>query len=135
MSHFQEEIKNICQTVYNQLGCGHSEFVYQTALKCELDSRDITTDTERPLSIHYIDSKNRQHLLTSYRIDLYVFGPDYDVVIEVKNISSITDKEICQVKRYLSELDKEMKNVPYGIIVNFPKTNKDIEFLVVNKIN
>ena len=128
----EEIVKKSCHTVFDQLGHGHTEFVYQMALKHELDSRGIISDTERPVSIHYTDNKGRCHHITTYRIDLYVFGEHHDIIIETKNISNITDKEINQVKRYLDELTKEGKNVSLGIIVNFPKTNKQIEFSIVS---
>jgi GxxExxY protein len=128
----QESIKNACHRVFDQLGYGHTEFVYQMALKYELDSMGIISSTERPVSIHYIDSLDNCHHLTSYRIDLYVFGQEYDVIIETKNITNITDKEINQVQRYLVELNKEGKTIPFGMILNFPKTNKGVEILIID---
>ena len=131
-----ELIKNSSQEIYNQLGSGHNEKIYHKALKYELDCLNINTDMERHVNVSYKDSKGKIHFLESERIDLYMFGNNYDIILELKAISGqITEKEIEQIKKYFRELKKENKKIGYGIILNFTQpTSKEIKKEIQMKI-
>ena len=136
-----EELNNIIvnssQNIFKQIGSGHNEKIYHKALKYELDCLGICCDVERHVNVIYTDSKGKDHVLESERIDAYIFGTDYDIILELKAISGIiSEKEIEQIKKYFRELKKEKKKVKYGIIINFPQPSskeikKDIDLKIV----
>ena len=129
-------IKNSCQNIYKQLGSGHNEKIYHKALKYELDCLYILNDIERHVNVTYLDSIGNVHNLESIRIDMYIFGKEYDIILELKAISSVlSEKENEQLQKYFRELKKEGKNIKTGIIINFPQpSNKEskneIEFKI-----
>ena len=128
-SELNNKIKESSQLIFEQIGSGHNEKIYHKALKYELDCLNINCDIERHVNVIYRDSKGKNHVLESERIDMYLFGENYDIIIELKAISgSLTERETEQVKKYFRELKKESnRQIKYGIIINFPQpTSKDI---------
>ncbi|MGA2799351.1 MAG: GxxExxY protein [Thermoguttaceae bacterium] len=68
--------------VYNQLGYGMAEEIYQQSLKIELASQGIPFQSKQELTIFY---KNRA-LDVRYIPDLFVFG---GIVVELKAVSEL----------------------------------------------
>ena len=140
----QELIYRVAERVYDNLGPGHSEKIYQKAMSCELNCNNILHDLERHISIKYIDSKNNVHILESERIDILIHKTNDNnyVVIELKAINKIMqEQQIVQVNKYFKELKKENIIPNYGILINFPQPNaketkKTIDFKVIkNNVN
>jgi GxxExxY protein len=68
--------------VYNQLGYGMAEEIYQQSLEIELALRGIPYQSKRELAVSYKD----QLLLAHYRPDLVVYDA---IVVELKAISDL----------------------------------------------
>jgi GxxExxY protein len=68
--------------VYNVLGYGMAEEVYQQSLEIELELRGIPFVSKAQILMHY---KNRQ-LEKKYEPDLFVFGA---LVVELKAVSAL----------------------------------------------
>ena len=117
------EIMDIAQRVYNSIGVGHSEFIYQRALAIELRRNGYVLETEKRVLITYIDLEGNRHHLGDERIDIYLHKCDkidYEVVIELKAIvNPPKQSEIEQVLKYKRELNKDRVHPRYGIIINF----------------
>lgn len=129
---FKDFIYTISTKIYQQLGTGHSESIYQKALQAELHCQGFRIDTEYHLSVKYIDTKGNAHSVASERIDIFIHQDDnsmlnnkeYPIILELKattKIPGITETE--QVRKYLREFKKKGMNIPYGIVVNFPQPN------------
>jgi GxxExxY protein len=101
------QIIGACMEVYNELGCGFLEAVYQEALAIEFDVRGIPFVREKDLAIQY---KQRQ-LGTTYRADFVVFDK---IILETKAAESLVSKNESQVLNYLSATKQRL-----GILVNF----------------
>jgi GxxExxY protein len=101
------QIIGACMEVYNELGCGFLEAVYQEALAIEFDVRGIPFVREKDLAIQY---KQRQ-LSTTYRADFVVFDK---IILETKAAESLVSKNESQVLNYLSATKQRL-----GILVNF----------------
>ena len=135
----QELIYQVAERVYDNLGPGHSEKIYQKAMSCELNCNNILHDLERHISIKYIDSKNNVHILESERIDILIHKTNDNnyVVIELKAINkTMQEQQIVQINKYFKELKKENIIPNYGILINFPQPNsketkKTIDFKVI----
>jgi GxxExxY protein len=140
LSRLQREIYDISNLVYNNIGPGHNEKVYQKALLCELMCRRFVADSERHISVKYIDSLGQSHVLESERIDIYIHNNEIynegDIILELKaTMKPIQETEKVQINKYFKELKKDNIFVPYGIVINFPQpsskdTHKDIFFCV-----
>ena len=138
-TNLQELIYQVAERVYDNLGPGHSEKIYQKAMSCELNCNNILHDLERHISIKYIDSKNNVHILESERIDILIHKTNDNnyVVIELKAINkTMQEQQIVQINKYFKELKKENIIPNYGILINFPQPNsketkKTIDFKVI----
>jgi len=126
--------------IYEQLGAGHAESIYQKSLLYELNVNNISVDMERHINVVYEDTKGNKHFLTSERIDLYIHKNrllDSDIILELKAVSkNIQEQEIVQIKKYIRELKKDNINIKFGIIINFPQptskvTSDNIHFMLV----
>ena len=139
MDNLIDIIKKSSERVFKNIGSGHNEKIYQKALKYELDSLNICSDTERHINVSYIDSLGKKHCLETERIDLYVFGINCsDLILELKAIQrGIQEPERVQIKKYFKELEKEGINIEKCVIINFPQPNSketrnNIDFEIIN---
>jgi GxxExxY protein len=80
--------------VYNELGHGFLEAVFQDAFEIELEMQSILFVREHPFELQY---KGRP-LKSSYRCDFFCFG---EVIVEIKATKAISDVEVAQVINYL----------------------------------
>ncbi|QDV75357.1 GxxExxY protein [Botrimarina mediterranea] len=100
-------IVGACFEVYNELGCGFLEAVYQEALQLELGAKQIPYVPQSPLQIHY----KGQPLIQAYRADLICYG---SVLVELKAVSYINDDHRAQLLNYL-----HATKMPLGLLINF----------------
>lgn len=115
-----KKIYEIASKIYQQLGTGHTEFIYHRAMEIELRLNNYIYETEKRILINYHDEKGHIYNLGEERVDLYIH--DYDVIIELKAIvNSPKESEIAQVYKYYRELKKIGLNPKYGILINFPQ--------------
>src|SRR5438876_5283568 len=80
--------------VYNELGPGFLEAVYQEALGIELESRGIPHEPYKQLKLYY---KGRQ-LKKEYIAD---FGCYEQIIVEMKAIDRLGMSEYAQILKYL----------------------------------
>ena len=112
---YKEEVYQIigaAMEVYNQLGSGFLEGVYQDALALELQMRNIPFKEQIPLQITYKDQPLRHH----YTPDMILFDK---IILELKAISSLEANEEAQLLNYLKE-----SGLCLGLLVNFGAVNK-----------
>jgi GxxExxY protein len=101
------QIVGACFEVYNELGSGFIEGVYQEALAFELRDQAIPFLDQHLLSLRY-----KSHLLeTQYKPDFICFGK---IIVEIKAVSRILDEHRAQVHNYLKATRFKL-----GILVNF----------------
>ena len=96
-----------CFEVYNELGHGFLEEVYQESLEIELTARGIPFVSKPKLRIFYKDNPLRK----TYEADLIVIG---EIVIEIKAAKSIAPEHEAQLINYLHATRKRV-----GYLVNF----------------
>lgn len=129
-----DKIKKIAEDVFETLGSGYNEEVYEKAMEVGLRLAKIPYENQRVLPIFY-----KKFAVGTSRPDLIVKDTDggEKIVLELKATPTQTGmKEEVQLQKYLQVL--KMKK---GIIINFPQTNKDgpgseIEFWEVsNELN
>lgn len=92
--------------VYNTLGFGHKEVVYQRALKEEMKNQSIPCEKEASLPIKYEDKK-----IAAYRPDFVI---DEKIILEVKALEFMPKKFETQLVYYLKGTSYKL-----GYLVNF----------------
>jgi GxxExxY protein len=93
--------------VHRYLGSRFLEPVYQAALEVELDAKTIPFSREVEMPILY----KGHPLPVRYRADFVCFG---EVLVELKAMERLTDREDSQVINYLS-----VSRVKRGLLLNF----------------
>src|SRR5271156_2271389 len=109
-------LKNMVYEIVNEIGYGYSENVYQNAFKVLLKNNGYTYQEE---FIQPIIFKNVQ--IGIVRLDLIINNTDQrsedfvnNIIIELKVLSKISDKEINQVQRYM-----KLTKINEAYIINF----------------
>jgi len=97
--------------VYNSLGPGLLESVYQKILVYELEENGLKVRSELLLPVKY-DNKLFD---INFRIDILV---EDKVILELKSVKSIEDIHYKQLYTYL-----KLSNKKLGLLVNFNTTN------------
>lgn len=97
--------------VYNTLGPGLLESVYQKILVYELQENGLNVKSELLLPVKY----NDKLFDINFRIDILV---EDMVILELKSVKSIEDIHYKQLYTYLKLSSKKL-----GLLVNFNTTN------------
>ena len=93
--------------VYNQLGYGMAEEIYQQSLEIELGMQGIPFLSKHTLTVYY---KN-QLLETCYKPDLFVFG---GIVVELKAVTEVNTDHEAQLFNYMRIARQHV-----GYLINF----------------
>ena len=105
------DIMGAAMQVYNTLGIGFLEAVYQEALALEFTKRGIPFEREKELKIFY----DGQELQQSYRADFVCYD---DIIVELKAVSDLDDSHRSQVYNYLKATGYKL-----GLLINFGHYN------------
>ena len=102
-------IRGAAMRVYNVLGSGFLEAVYQEALEIELEKRHIPYEKEKELEIYYDDIK----LDKKYVADFVCYDK---IILELKAVKELDDSHRSQIYNYLKATGFKL-----GFLINFGK--------------
>lgn len=108
-------------SVYNELGPGLLEKVYEKVLMLELENHGLKVRNQVPMSIKFKDTI----IDSSFIADIIV---EDKVIIEIKSIQEISEVHHKQLLTYL-----KLSDIKLGILVNFNTDN--IAKNIFRKIN
>ena len=94
--------------VYNTLGYGFLEKVYERAMMIELAKFGLKAESQRALKVYY-----EGHLVGDYYADIIV---DDKIIIELKAVGTLVEAHEAQLVNYLRATDIEV-----GLLLNFGK--------------
>jgi GxxExxY protein len=101
-----EEIIKIFYRVYNKLGYGFLEKVYENALMIEFKKENVHAVSQFPIKVLYDDT-----IIGEYFVDVLV---DKKVIIEIKAAKNLAPDHEAQLLNYLKATDIEV-----GLLLNF----------------
>lgn len=101
------QIRGAIFDVYNELGPGLLESVYEETLVYELEKRGLVVERQKPVPIVYKGVK----LKTELRLDLLV---EDQVIVELKSVKELLDVHFKQTLTNCKLAGKQL-----GILVNF----------------
>ena len=101
------QIRGVIWDVYNDLGPGLLESVYEEALCYELQQRGLKVERQKQVPIVYKGNV----LNTDLRLDILV---EDTVIIELKSVEELKPVFYKQTKTYLKLMNKHI-----GLLVNF----------------
>ena len=115
------KIRGAVFKVYNELGPGLLESVYETALSYELKQLDLDIKNQIGIPMKYADIT----FDVGFRLDILV---NDKVIIEVKSVESISDVHHKQLLTYLKLTNKKL-----GLLINF--NSASITDSIIRKVN
>jgi GxxExxY protein len=101
------QIMGACFEVYNQIGSGFLEPVYQECLELELAARKIPFVAQRELNLTYRGIR----LQRTYKVDIVCFDK---IILELKAVSVLVDEHRAQLINYLHAAQLRL-----GLLINF----------------
>lgn len=101
-----EKIIGCAYKVYNQLGAGFIEKIYENALMIELKNAALNAQQQYPVKVYYQDI-----LIGDYVADIVV---EDKVIVELKAVSQLTKAHEVQLVNYLKATELEV-----GLLINF----------------
>jgi GxxExxY protein len=108
-SEITDKIISSFYKVYNTLGYGFLEKVYENSLVIELKRAGLKVSQQQNIKVYYED-----YVVGDYFADLIVSD---QVIIEIKAAEGFREENRAQLINYLKATDKEV-----GLLLNFGKT-------------
>ena len=105
-SELTEKIINIFYRVYNKLGYGFLEKVYENAMMIELKKEGILAIAQVPIKVLYDNE-----IIGEYYADILV---DDKVIVEIKAARQLAEEHEAQLLNYLKATEIEV-----GLLLNF----------------
>lgn len=96
--------------VYNELGMGFPEKIYQRSLELELNEKQLKINREYTIPVHF-----KGKLVGKRRLDFVI---DNKVVIEIKARPYLHDSDFIQLRNYL-----KIAKLEVGLLLNFGSTS------------
>lgn len=99
-------ITGAAMEVYNTLGRGMDELIYQEALQMELASRNISAQREVWFELYYKGQKMKKKYKADFVVD--------DIIVELKSVSVFSPEHRVQLFNYMRIAKQKI-----GILMNF----------------
>lgn len=100
--------------VYNKMGFGFLESVYEKCLMIELKKAGLTAESQVPINVMY-DGE----VVGEFIADILVEGI---IILELKSVKRVVRAHEIQVVNYLTATQKEI-----GLILNFSETRVEVK--------
>lgn len=109
-----ETIIGCAYRVYNKMGFGFLESVYERCLMIELRKAGLTAESQVPINVEY-----EGEVVGEFVADVLVNDA---VIVELKSVKRIVRAHEIQVVNYLTATQKEI-----GLILNFSETKVEVK--------
>jgi GxxExxY protein len=119
-----DSILKVYYEVYNELGSGFLEKVYQNAMYFELIARGYKVEAQKQIKVYF-----KKQLVGDYFADLLV---EDKVIVELKACELLMNVHVAQTMNYLKATEIEV-----GLLLNFGEEPEFKRFIYTNdrKIN
>jgi GxxExxY protein len=109
-----EKIIAAAYNVYNKMGFGFLESVYEKCLLIELGKSGLKAEPQKPITVKY-----ENEVVGEFKADVIV---EDTVILELKSVRQITQAHEVQLVNYLVATGK-----PVGLILNFGEQKVEIK--------
>ena len=113
-SEITEKIIACAYKVYNKMGYGYLESVYEKCMLIELAKIGLNVESQKPLKVIY-----EGQVVGDFVADIVV---NDTVIVELKSVSKIVKAHEIQLVNYLVTTNK-----PVGLILNFAKDKVEVK--------
>lgn len=109
-----EKIIGCAYRVYNQLGFGFLESVYEKSLLIELSKSGLNGEAQIPVKVHY-DGQ----IVGDFVADIVVDG---NIILELKSVKNLVKAHEVQLVNYL-----KATGIQTGLLINFGETGVEVK--------
>ncbi|HUT95863.1 MAG TPA: GxxExxY protein [Thermoguttaceae bacterium] len=109
-----EKVIGCAFRVYNKMGFGFLESVYETCLIIELEKAGLSVESQKPITVRY-DGQ----VVGEFFADLLV---EDIVIVELKSVRRLAEKHEVQLVNYLVATGKEV-----GLLLNFGEEKVEVK--------
>lgn len=109
-----ERIIGCAYRVYNKMGFGFVESVYEKSLLIELKKDGLTAESQKPIIVHY-----ENEIVGEFKADILA---EDTVILELKSIRQINRAHEVQLVNYLVATGK-----PVGLVLNFSEQKVQVK--------
>ena len=112
---YKEWMYNIigaAMSLYNEIGSGYSEPIYQECLSVLCTERDIPWEREKLLKMYF----HGIELEKTYKADFVCYD---DIIVELKAVNELLSEHRAQLFNYM-----RITNTKFGIIINFGESQR-----------
>ena len=113
-SELTKKIIKCAYTVYNKMGFGFLESVYEKCMLIELNKAGLLTESQKPLKVYYDDK-----IVGEFIADIIV---NDTIILELKSVSRLVKAHEVQLVNYLVATGK-----PIGLLLNFGERRVEVK--------
>ncbi|MDP8240529.1 MAG: GxxExxY protein [Candidatus Hatepunaea meridiana] len=109
-----EKIIGCAYRVYNTMGYGYLESVYENCMLIELRKEKIIAESQKPIAVHY-----KGEIVGNFIADIVV---ENKIIIELKSIRQLAKTHEVQLVNYLIST-----GLSVGLLINFGQEKAEIK--------
>ena len=109
-----QKIIGCAYRVYDIMGFGYLESVYEKCLLIELRKIGLKVESQKPIIVHYLNQ-----IVGNYIADIVV---ENKIIIELKSVKNIVKAHEVQLVNYLTATGLEV-----GLIINFAESKVEVK--------
>jgi GxxExxY protein len=109
-----EKVIGCAYRVYNQMGFGFLESVYEKCMAIELRNESITASCQQPITVRY-----RGEVVGEFVADIVV---DDVIIVELKSVRRVVKAHEVQLVNYLVATQKDV-----GLLLNFGERGVEVK--------
>ena len=113
-SELTEKIIGCAYLVYNRMGFGFLESVYEKCLLIELRKEGLNVESQKPITVYY-----ENEIVGEFIADIIV---NDTIILELKSVRQIINAHEVQLVNYLIATGK-----PVGLILSFGKDKVEVK--------
>lgn len=109
-----EKIIGCAYRVYNKMGFGFLESVYEKCMLIELRKAGLNAESQKPITVCY-----ENEIVGEFIVDIII---NDKIILELKSVRQIINAHEVQLVNYLVATEK-----PVGLIINFGESKVEIK--------
>jgi len=109
-----EKVIGCAYRVYNQMGFGFLESVYEKCMAIELRNEGLTASLQQPITVHY-----RGEVVGEFVADIVI---EDVIIVELKSVRRVVKAHEVQLVNYLVATQKDV-----GLILNFGEREVEVK--------
>jgi GxxExxY protein len=109
-----KEIIGAAYAVYNEMGFGFLESIYESCLVLELTERGLIAESQKPIKVYF-----RGNVVGHFEADLLV---NELVIVELKSVRQLIEAHEVQLVNYLVAT-----KIPVGLLINFGPSGVEVK--------